>query len=182
MIPASKYSIGLRYGLITGILYFILLFCRFKFFSSDPRYFLLSAIVSYFIIIIMYLVTAIGRRNELGGYARLKEIFTSVFIFILITELAYIIFNLIYLKIVDPLFWQNFEASVQTKLQMAHVPAEEIDQQMKGFKDMEKQSSPGNLIMGYGISVIIDCVFGLIFAIILLKQNPAIRTIQEDPK
>ncbi|HEX3080098.1 MAG TPA: hypothetical protein VHQ04_06530, partial [Puia sp.] len=79
MTPVSKYSIGLRYGLITGVLYFILLFCRFKFFSSDPRYFVLCAAVSYLIIIMMYLFTAIARKRELGGYAAMKEIFTSVF-------------------------------------------------------------------------------------------------------
>jgi hypothetical protein len=67
-------------------------------------------------------------------------------------------------------------------LQNTHAPAEEIDQQMKNFKDMENQSSPGNLIKGYGISVIIDCVFGLIFAIMLRKQKPAVKNILEDPK
>jgi hypothetical protein len=85
MAPASKYRIGLRYGFITGLLYIILLFGRFKFFSSNPRYFVLSAVVSYLIILMMYLFTAIARRNELGGYANMKEIFTSVFIVILIT-------------------------------------------------------------------------------------------------
>lgn len=178
----SKYRIGLRFGLITGLLYFILLFCRFKFFSSDPRYFVASAVVSYFIIIMMYLFTAIARKRELGGYADMKEIFTSVFIVILITELSYIIFNLVYLKIVDPFFWQNFQASTHATLQMEHFPEDQIDQQMKGFKDMENQSGTGNLIKGYGISVVIDSIFGLIFAIILRKQNPAIKKFPEDPK
>jgi hypothetical protein len=182
MIPVSKYSIGLRYGLITGVLYFILLFCRFKFFSSDPRYFVLCAAVSYFIIIMMYLFTAIARKRELGGYAAMKEIFTSVFIVILITELSYIIFNLVYLKVVDPFFWQNFQASTHAKLQMEHYTPEQIDQQMKGFKDMENQSATGSLIKGYGVSVVIDSIFGLIFAIILRKQNPAIKKFLEDPK
>jgi Protein of unknown function (DUF4199) len=182
MAPASKYRIGLRYGFITGLLYIILLFGRFKFFSSNPRYFVLSAVVSYLIILMMYLFTAISRRNELGGYADMKEIFTSVFIVILITELLYLIFNLVYFKIVDPGFWENFQASTRTKLQMAHIPAEQIEQQMKSFKDMEAQSSPGNLIKGYGISVVIDSVFGLIFAIILRKPNPPIKKFLADTK
>src|SRR5260370_11858215 len=100
MTPVSRYRIGLRYGFITGLLYFVLLFCRYKFFSSNPRYFVLFAIVSYLIILIMYLITAIARKNELGGYADLKEIFTAVFIVILITELLFIVFNLVYFKIV----------------------------------------------------------------------------------
>lgn len=182
MKPASKYRIGLRYGLFTGVLYFVLLFCRFKFFASNPRSFVLSAVLSYVIILMLYLITAVARKKELGGYAGTKEIFTSVFIVILITELVYIIFNLIYFKFIDPSFWQNFQASTLVSLQKSQAPVEQIEQQMKSFKDMENQSSPGNLIKGYGISVIIDCVFGLIFAIILRKQNPAVKNILEDSK
>jgi len=182
MTTVSKYRIGLRYGFITGLLYFILLFCRYKFFSSNPRYFVSFAVVSYLIILMMYLFTAIARKNELGGYADLKEIFTAVFIVILITELVYIVFNLVYFKIVDPSFWENFQASTRTQLQMTHIPEEQIEQQMKSFKDMENQSGPGNLIKGYGISVVIDSVFGLIFAIILRKRNPAIKKFLEDPR
>jgi hypothetical protein len=130
----------------------------------------------------MYLLTAIARKKELAGYADLKEIFSSVFIVILIAELSYIIFHLIYLKIVDPFFWQNFQASTLTKLKMAHLPEEQIQQQMKSFKDMEIQSEAGNLIKGYGISVVIDSIFGLIFAIILRKQNPATKKYLEVPK
>jgi len=182
MAPVSKNSIGLRYGLITGLLYFILLFCRFKFFSSNPWYFVSFAVGSYLIILVMYLFTAIARKNELQGYADLKELFTAVFIVILISEIIYIIFNLIYFKIVDPAFWENFQASSRTILQKAHVPEEQIEQQMKSFKEMEIRSSPGNLIKSYGIYVIIDSVFGLIFAIILRKKNPAIKKFLEDPK
>ena len=180
--PASKYTIGLRFGILTGAIYFILLFCRFKFFSSNPRSFVLSAVFSYLVILMMYLITAIARKKELGGYGGMKEIFTSVFIVILITELVYIIFNLVFFKWVDPAFWQNFQTSTLISLRKSQVPTEQIEQQMKSFKDMENQSSTGNLIKGYGISVIIDCLFGLIFAIILRKQNPAVKTILEDPK
>ena len=125
----------------------------------------------------MYLFTGIAQRTELGGYARLKEIFTSIFIAILITEFMYIIFNLIYFNIVDPSFWKNFQESTLTQLQKIQTPGEQIHQQMTSFQEMEKQTSAVNLIKGYGISVVIDCVFGLIFAIILRKHNPASKII-----
>lgn len=182
MTPVSKYRIGLRYGFATGLLYLILLFCRYKFFSSNPRYFVVCAVISYFIILMMYLFTSIARKNELGGFASLKEIFSSVFIVILITELVYVVFNIVYFKIVDPAFWQNFDLSTRTQLQMAHIPGEQIEQQMKSFKELEEQTHPGNLIKGYGFSVIIDSIFGLIFAIILRKPNPPIKKFLEDPK
>jgi Na+/H+-dicarboxylate symporter len=130
----------------------------------------------------MYLFTGIARKNELGGFAHLKDIFTSVFIVILITELAYIIFNLVYFNIVDPSFWKNFQASTLLQLQKTQIPQEQIELEMKNFKEMEVQTSAANLIKGYGISVVIDCVFGLIFAIILRKPNPPIKKFLEDPK
>jgi hypothetical protein len=83
---------------------------------------------------------------------------------------------------VDPSFWQNFDISTRAQLQMAHIPGEQIEQQMKSFKDLEEQSHPGNLIKGYGFSVIIDSIFGLIFSIILRKPNPPIKKFLEDPK
>jgi hypothetical protein len=175
MAAVTKYSLGLRYGFITGTIYFILLFCRYKIFSSDSRRFVICAVVSYFIILIMYLITAIARKRELGGYGTMNEIFTAVFIVILLTELIYIVFNLIYFKLVDPSFWENFRTATRTQLQMAHVPNDQIEQQMNSFKEMEAQTSPGSLIKGYGISVVIDSVFGLIFAIILRKPNTPVK-------
>ena len=65
---------------------------------------------------------------------------------------------------------------------MAHIPVEQIEQQMKSFKDMEEQSSPGNLIKGYGTNVVIDSVFGLIFAIILRKPKKKIKKFLADTK
>ena len=37
----------------------------------------------------------------------MKEIFQSIFIEILLAEFAFIIFNLVYPKLIDPLFWDN---------------------------------------------------------------------------
>jgi FlaA1/EpsC-like NDP-sugar epimerase len=182
MTPVSKYTIGLRYGFIAGLLYVILLFCRYKFFASNPLSFVICAVVSYLIILMMYLFTGIARKKELGGYADFKEIFTSIFIAILITEGVYIVFNLVYFKFVDPSFWKNFEITTTIFLQKQRLTDEQVEQQMKSFKDMGKQTNPFNLIKGYGTSVIIDCVFGLIFASILRKSRPATVKISEEPK
>jgi Protein of unknown function (DUF4199) len=182
MTSISRYTIGIRFGLLTGLLYMILLFLRYKLFASNPLSFGLCAVTSYLIILIMYLFAGIARKKELGGYADFKEIFTSIFIAILITEAAYIVFNLVYLKFVDPSFWENFKTNTLIYLQKKPLTDEQIDQQMKSFRDMNKQTNPVNLIKGYGYSVIIDCVFGLIFAIILRKAKPEFKEILEEPK
>ena len=182
MIPTSRYTVGLRFGLLTGLLYVVLLFLRYNFFVSNPVSFGLCAIVSYLIILMMYLFTGIARKKELGGYADFKEIFTSIFIAILIAEAVYVIFNLVYLKFVDPSFWDNFRANTLAYLQKKGLTDEQVEQQMKNFKNVDEQTKPLGLLKGYGFGVIVDCIFGLIFAAILRKTKPVFEEILEDPK
>jgi Protein of unknown function (DUF4199) len=181
MNQISRNTIGLRYGLLTGLLYVVVLFIRYKYFASSPVSFGIFTLVSYIIILMMFLITGIARKKELGGYGEYREIFTSIFIAILIVELFYLVFNLIYFKFIDPAFWESFKSNTLTYLQKLHYTDVQIEQQMKGFKDMGQQTSPAGLIKGYGFGVIIDAVFGLIFALILRRRKPAVEKISEDP-
>jgi len=182
LIPSSKYAIPLRFGLFTGLIYIVLLFFRYKYFASDPVQFGLSALVTYVIILTMYLFTGIARKKELGGYGESREIFQSIFIVILITEMVYIIFNLVYLKFIDPAFWQNLKATSLSYYQSLHMTGEQMEQRMKSFKDVNQQATPVGLLKGYGFSVIIDSLFGLIFASLLRKKKPASIDILEKTK
>jgi hypothetical protein len=110
MTATSKYTVGIRYGVITAFIYMVILFLRYHFFAGSPVSFFLFSMTGYIFILMMYLATGIARKKELGGYGDLKEIFQSIFIAILITELVYILFNFIYFKFVDPVFWENFKA------------------------------------------------------------------------
>jgi Protein of unknown function (DUF4199) len=159
-------------------MYIILLFCRYHFFTSNPLSFGLFAIVSYIVILVLFLFTGIYRKKELGGYAEMKEIFQSIFIAILITEAVYVIFNFIYLKYVDPAFWENFKTGTLAFLEKSKVPEDQIDKQMENFKDIDQQTKPMGLLKGYGTAVVIDSVFGLIFAAILRKKKPVFDEIK----
>jgi hypothetical protein len=170
--PSSKYSIPMRFGLITGLVYMVLLFFRYKYFASNPVQFGLSALVTYLVILMLYLFTGIARRKELGGYGESREIFQSIFIVILITELVYILFNLIYLKYVDPAFWENLKTTSLSYYKGLKLDGVQMEQRMKSFKDVDQQTKPMGLLKGYGFSVIIDSLFGLIFAAILRKKKP----------
>jgi Protein of unknown function (DUF4199) len=172
MNPTSPNRTGFQYGLITGVLYAILLFLRYRYFGSNPVSFGIFAFVSYIMILVMFLFTAIARRKELGGYGDFREIFTSVFIAILIAELFYVVFNIVYLKYIDPAFWENFRTTSLQYLQKLNATQEQIDQQMKSFKNDGQQTKPVGLVKGYGNGVIVDCVFGMIFTLILRRKKP----------
>jgi hypothetical protein len=180
MNKASRYNLGIRFGLLIGVIYVILLYVRYHFAASNPILIGVFSILSYLIILVLFLFTGIARKKELGGSGDMKEIFQSIFIAILITELFYILFNLIYFKFVDPAFWENFRVTSLSIMEKAGLTKEEIDEKMKGFKDVGQETKPMGLIKGYGTAVVVDSVFGLIFAALLRKKKPVF--ISEEPK
>jgi hypothetical protein len=180
MNKASKYNLGIRFGLLTGVIYVILLYVRYHFAASNPILIGVFAILSYMVILLLLLFTGIARKKELGGSGEMKEIFQSIFIAILITELFYIFFNLIYFKFIDPAFWENFRVTSLSIMEKAGLTKEEIDEKMKGFKDVGQETKPMGLIKGYGTAVVVDSIFGLIFAALLRKKRPVL--ISEEPK
>jgi Protein of unknown function (DUF4199) len=177
----SKYYIGLRFGLLTGLIYAILLFIRYRYLASNPIQFSLSTMVTYVIILILYVFAGITRRKQLGGFGEMKDIFQSIFIVILITEFAYIIFNLVYLKLIDPMFWENLKTTSQAYYQKQKFNAAQMEQVMSGFKDVDQQTKPMGLIKGYGYSVIVDSLFGFIIASVVRRKRPENAILSEKP-
>jgi Protein of unknown function (DUF4199) len=172
MQAVSRYAVGLRFGLITGLLYVLLLFLRYKFFSFTPPSFFYISLITYFIILMMFLITGIARKRELGGYAELQEIFQSIFITILITELSYVLFNFIYMKYVNPGFLENFkETSLAYYKKMGHSP-EQIHTEMDSIHALSEGMKPFDLLKGFGTIVVIDSIFGFIFAAIVRRKKP----------
>ena len=74
MLLHSKYRLGVQYGLITGVIYILLLFVRYRFTDLNPNYIGVIAIISYVVILLMYLITGIKRKKQLGGTGEMKEI------------------------------------------------------------------------------------------------------------
>ncbi len=182
MNPASKYSIGLRFGIVTGFIYMILLFIRYKFFGTSPISFFWISLTGYAIVFMMFLFTGIARKKQLGGYGEIKEIFQSIFIAILITELFYVVFNFVYLKWVDPGFWGNFRSDSLSQYRKIGLPDEDIKERLRGIQSLEDNVKPTGLIKGFGAAVVMDSIIGFIFAVILRKKRPIPKTVQEEPK
>ncbi len=180
MLPNSKYKLGVQYGLITGVVYIILLFIRYRFTALNPNYIGVIAIISYVVILLMFLFTGIMRKKQLGGTGEMKDIFQSIFIAILITELCFVLFNWIYFKFVDPSFWEKLKAASVIMMKKLNMSQVQIEEQLKGFRDADQLTRPWGLIKGYGTSIVIDSIFGLLFASILRTKKPA--NFSEVPK
>lgn len=177
MNPVSNYNLGIRYGLIIGFIYIILLLVRYHFTSSNPILFGLLAIASYVVILLLFLFTGIMRKKQLGGTGEMKDIFQAIFIAILITELCYVLCNWVYFKFIDPEFWNKLKAASLVIIEKARLPPDQVDEKMKSFKDADQQSKPWGLIKGYGTGVVVDSIFGLLFASILRTRKPAVISV-----
>ena len=171
MQPISKYKTGVRFGLIIGLVYAVLLFLRYRFFAGSPLSIGIFAMVSYLVVLILFLFAGIARKKELDGYADFKDIFQTIFISILITEAVYVIFNALYLKYVDPSFFDSLKVVTRNFLEKKGLSQDQIDSQMKAFSDANKEMTPWGLIKGYGTWVIVDSIIGMIYSSILRKKK-----------
>lgn len=161
---------GLLWGVATGIIYMVLLFVRYRFFGQTTSTLGISSAIAYMVIVVMMILTAHARKKQLGGYATAKELFTPVFIVILIAELCFTVFNYIYLYFIDPGYLERFGR--QTMDMMIQMKASE--QKIKEFADIiqeQKKTSIGTLLLGWAQSVVIDSVVGLII-VFVMKKNP----------
>lgn len=174
MQPTSKYATGIRFGLITGLIYAVLLFLRYHFFADSPISFRILALVSYLIVLVLYFLAGRSRKKQLKDYADFRDIFQTIFLAILITEAVYVIFTSVYLKYIDPSFWDNFRTVSRNFLEKSGMSQEKIDIQMKNFDEANREMTPWGLVKGYGTWVIIDSIIGMIYSSILRKKRDII--------
>ncbi|MEO5995799.1 MAG: DUF4199 domain-containing protein [Chitinophagaceae bacterium] len=171
MKTRSKYYIGSRYGIVSAIFYCILLYVRFHYFATDPLSFGGFAVISYLFFLVLFYFTGRARRKQLGGYADFKEIFQAILLTIILTELAYALFNFVYLMYIEPGFFERFSTTSKINFQKAGWTDERITSQMDKLRDTYTQLSPVNALKGMGMWIVIDCIFGLIFSFALKKSK-----------
>lgn len=172
---SSKFSLGIKYGVITAIVYVILLLLQYLFCSYSPIIFTGAKIISFVIIIVLFLLAGLAQRKKLGGYGEVKEIFQAIFITILFAEVAYIIFSYIYLNIIDPKFMERFTDILLGFLSERKdtMPAGEYEKQVKVLMESKNDFALiPNMISILVRSIVIDSLIGLIISFILKRKNP----------
>lgn len=169
----KPYALGIKFGLLTGVVYVVLLLIRYLFLASDPRLFSGSIMLSYLIILGCFAVAGIARRKALGGYAEIREIFGTIFIVILIAEVFYLVFNYIYLNYINPEFFQHYTNTVVGYLESSGTDLSRIREQMDNLEaqNEQKRTLLDNLRL-FATSVVIDGVFGLVISLVIRKPRP----------
>jgi len=169
----SALALGLKMGILTALVYVVLLLLRYMFLSYNPMVFTGSVVISYLIILVFYGITAWQRRKDLGGYAEIRDLFGAVFICILITEVVYCLFNYIYLNYIDPDFFAKFQQSTIEYIKRVGGDSMKVQQQIDKFKGQKGASgSVLSTIIGLGQWLIIDSILGLLISLAFRKVKP----------
>lgn len=172
MEKETNVSHGLKWGVIIGIVYCFFLFLRYTFGGTNPMMLGLWTFLGYVVVLILLYISGNSRRKQLGGYIELKDAFQAMFIAVLGFEFFYMAFNFLYLKFVNPDFFQNLKDSVEAYMIKNNVDQEQIDKTLENFDTQAtKNMNLGSSLLSLAFSVAISGVFAMIFALILRKKR-----------
>lgn len=181
MQKESNISFGVKWGIIIGVAYTILLLLRYSTGATNPIMLGLWAFVGYIIVLTMLLVSGFQLRKKNGGFIEMKEAFKILFLSVLIFELFYALFNFIYLKYVNPEFFHRLKDATEELLIKSNQPQEKIDEMLA---KMDEQAASNmkilDVLKSYLISISISGVFALIFALIVRKRKDPFINQQEN--
>jgi len=166
-------SFGVKLGIIIGLFYIAIIYLRYSQGAKNPIMFALIATIGFITALVLMFIAALQRRKAYGGYIELKDIFQTLFVTVLIFELFYTIFNFVYLKAIDPNFFQKFKEATENMMLKQGMSQEKVDEQMgKLDTDPAKAASASSIIINYLWSVAVSGVFALIISLIVRKKRP----------
>ena len=181
MQQESQISHGVKWGIIIGFVYSILLLIRYTTGASNPIMLGIWSFLGYSIVLVLLLISGFQLRKKSGGFIELKQVFKILFLSVLIYELFYAVFNFIYLKYVNPEFFHTLRNSTEELLQKSNQPQEKIDEMLE---KMDEQASANmnifDVLKSYLISISISGIFALIFALIIKKRKDPFLTQQDN--
>jgi glucan phosphoethanolaminetransferase (alkaline phosphatase superfamily) len=181
MQQETNVSFGIKWGVLIGVVYSVLLLLRYTTGATNPIMLGLWAFVGYLAVLILLLISGFQLRKRNGGFIELKEVFKILFLSVLIFELFYALFNFIYLKYVNPTFFQTLKDSTEALLQKSNQPQEKIDEMLE---KMDAQAAANmnilDVLKSYLVSISISGVFALIFSLIIKKKKDPFLNQQDN--
>lgn len=166
------WNIGLIFGLVSAIIYCISLYLKYNYFYTNPVAFQASSFITYFIFILQLLFCALYIRNKSVGNLGSRQIFGALFLMILMTEAAYLLFNYFYLVKINPGFTEEFRAIILNHMQELGQSSEDIAAYAEEMDTVtvEQQSFmyhfKGNIIW-----ILIDSIIALLMSLFLKRQE-----------
>lgn len=166
---------GIRWGLIIGAVYAVFAVLRHSLGAANPVYYSLLMFIGFVVVLVLLFLCGLRLRRDNGGWIEMREVFKAMFIAVLIFEAIFTIAYFVYLKYINPGFFDTFMTNSENMLLQARRPQSEIDQLMRTLeqsRDQIQQSSVFDLLKTYLYYVGITGLFAIIFSFILKRKPP----------
>src|ERR671921_528226 len=121
---------GVKWGLIIGAVYAVLVFLRYYFGSGNVLSFSLLTYVGFPVVLILLFISGRLLRTANGGYIEMKDAFKGLFIAVLIFEAFYMLITFVYLKYIDPSFFEKLQESTERLMIAAKTPQRDVEKMM----------------------------------------------------
>lgn len=170
-------SHGVRWGLIIGAVYALLVFLRYGFGANNFLMFGIITFVGFFAVMGLLFYSGKKLRDDNGGWIEMREAFKSMFISVLIFELFFMVMTLVYLKYIDPNFFEKLRDSTETIMIAAKAPQADIDKALENLDQAQTQAQYSKInvldfLKTYLYTVGLTGLFALLFAFILKRKPP----------
>ena len=175
MQEANSSAHGVRWGIIIGLVYCLFLFLRFRIGGDNAGIFGIITFIGLITVLILLFICGIQFRKKNGGFLEMKEAFKTMFIAVLIFELFFAFFSIIYLKYIDREFFDRFRVSTENLLNMAKQSQADNDRILQGIDDWAAQARSLNafdILKTYLYNVAMMGLFALIFSLIIKRKQP----------
>ncbi|MEI6945740.1 DUF4199 domain-containing protein [Paraflavisolibacter sp. H34] len=172
MQKETNVNFGLRWGVIIGLVYAALLFIRYSVGEANPMMFGMWTFVGYAVVLILLYICGVNRRKLQGGYIDLRDAFQTMFIAVLGFEFFYMAFNFIYLKFINPDFFQNMKEALEAFLIKNKVEQADIDKKLENFdSDMGRNMTLGTSFLSFAYAIVTSGIFALLFALLIRRKR-----------
>lgn len=171
-------SHGVKWGLIIGAVYASLAFLRYYIGAGNFLGFSLFIFIGFPIVLILLFISGRQLRSANGGYIEMREVFKAMFISVMIFEALYLLTTFVYLRYIDPTFFDKLRESTEKLMIAAKTPQGDIDKMLKNLDDTQAQSKqvgPLDLFKTYLYTIGVTGLFALLFAFILKRKPPVFR-------
>lgn len=162
----SFISNTLKAGLTLGFFYALIIFIENKFFYQNPLAFGAAKTVGYLLFLsgLFYIGTQL--KKNFNGHLSFKESLKGLLIVIIAAELIYTLFNILYVKVIEPDFFEKMKISWEAYFRNMNLPGDAIDDALTRF-DEGGRLTLLNTIGSYGMSIVIDAIFAILIAAFL---------------
>lgn len=172
--PFKWFDIPLKFGLIVALLKIILSTIQYQFFLTSWTMMMIIGAVSFIGGLVLFCVGGIQQRKLLGGYMNIKEAFQVVFVAMLISVVLNFVYDLIYMKYIDPDMMNTIRDSSMAFAEKWGAPQEKLDEMAETFEKQQADTFTFKvMLMSLLKTIIMYGIFGFICAAIIKKNKPS---------